>query len=78
MDKRFAIFDMDGTLVDSMMYWRQLAVEYLHGRGVEHIPEDVMERIRPMTMAESSALFIRRFGLSRTVEEIIATALRGM
>ena len=29
MDKAFAIFDMDGTLVDSMDYWRGLAREYL-------------------------------------------------
>ena len=27
MDKRFAIFDMDGTLVDSMGYWQCLERE---------------------------------------------------
>ena len=34
MDKRYAIFDMDGTLADSMGYWDGLAEEYLHSRGV--------------------------------------------
>ena len=29
MDKRYAIFDMDGTLVDSMVFWKNLASEYL-------------------------------------------------
>ncbi len=72
MDKAFAIFDMDGTLVDSMGYWRDLAPEYLGLRGVDSIPEDLLERIRPMTMAESTALFIRELGLSGTAEEMAA------
>ncbi len=29
MDKRFCIFDMDGTLVDSMHYWKGLGRDYL-------------------------------------------------
>ena len=72
MDKSFAIFDMDGTLVDSMTYWGELATEYLRRRGVKHVPVEVIERIRPMTMTESSTLFIQEFGLSGTVEEIVA------
>lgn len=70
MDKRFAIFDMDGTLVDSMGYWRALSTEYLNSRGVAHIPENIIKRIKPMTMTESAALFIESFGLSGTAEEI--------
>lgn len=70
MDKHFAIFDMDGTLVDSMGYWRALSTEYLNSRGVAHIPEDIIKRIKPMTMTESAALFIESFGLSGTAEEI--------
>lgn len=64
MDKHFAIFDMDGTLIDSMGYWKNLASEYLHSKGVETLPPDLMERIKPMTMSESAALFRREFGLS--------------
>ena len=68
MDKQFAIFDMDGTLIDSMVFWRHLASEYLHSRGVTQIPEDLPERIKPMTMSESAALFRREFGLTGDVE----------
>ena len=64
MNKRFAIFDMDGTLIDSMFFWKNLASEYLTGKGVEQIPADILERIKPMTMSESAALFQREFGLS--------------
>ena len=34
MNKPFAIFDMDGTLVDSMVYWQRLGREYLTAQGV--------------------------------------------
>ena len=64
MDKKYAIFDMDGTLIDSMIFWKNLAAEYLSSRGVKQIPEDILERIKPMTMSESAALFQREFGLT--------------
>ena len=64
MDKQFAIFDMDGTLIDSMIFWKNLASEYLSSKGVKSIPTDILERIKPMTMSESAALFQKEFGLS--------------
>ena len=30
-----AIFDMDGTLLDSMSQWRQLNVEFIRQRGIQ-------------------------------------------
>ena len=64
MDKNFAIFDMDGTLIDSMIFWKKLASEYLNSKGVKQIPEEILEQIKPMTMSESAALFQREFGLT--------------
>lgn len=64
MDKHFAIFDMDGTLIDSMGFWGDLASEYLHSKGIRQIPADILERIQPMTMSESAALFRAEFGLT--------------
>lgn len=72
MDKRYAIFDMDGTLVNSMIYWRQLSAEYLQSKGITEIPADILEQIRPMTMTESAALFIREFHLDGTPEHVAA------
>ena len=68
MDKQFAIFDMDGTLIDSMVFWKNLATEYLTCKGVREIPEDILERIKPMTMSESAALFQTAFGLTGDIE----------
>ena len=64
MDKKYAIFDMDGTLIDSMIFWKNLASEYLSSKGVTQVPEDLPERIKPMTMSESAALFQQEFGLT--------------
>ena len=59
MDKKYAIFDMDGTLIDSMVFWKNLATEYLTSKGILQIPADILEQIKPMTMSESAALFHR-------------------
>ena len=72
MDKRFAIFDMDGTLVDSMVYWKRLATEFLESKGVQKISPAILEKIKPMTMTESAALFIQEYGLSGTAESVAA------
>ena len=72
MDKHFAIFDMDGTLVDSMVYWKHLATEFLESKGVQDIAPNILERIKPMTMTESASLFIQEYGLSGTPESVAA------
>lgn len=73
MDKRYVIFDMDGTLVDSMRYWKGLAKEYLEKCGVPDVPADIRERIKPMTMEESAQLFIDTFEqVKGTCEEVVS------
>lgn len=70
MEQQFAIFDMDGTLVDSMGYWQELGREYLRSKGVTEGVEDVLDRMKPMTMTETGALFIETFGLPGTPESV--------
>ncbi|MCI6486451.1 MAG: HAD family phosphatase [Clostridiales bacterium] len=72
MDKRFAIFDMDGTLVDSMGFWQRLSGEYLASRGVTENLEAVQERVRAMTILESAALFAALFHLPDRAEDVAA------
>lgn len=57
MDKRYAIFDMDGTLVDSMAYWQDLEREFLTSKGVTDGLEEILERAKPLTLVEAAALF---------------------
>lgn len=72
MDKKYCIFDMDGTLVDSMGRWRNLGRDYLAGKGFTG-PEvgRVLEQIRPMTMLQSARLFQETFHISGTPQSIV-------
>ena len=77
MDKKFAIFDMDGTLIDSMGFWKNLATEYLTAKGIAEIPGEILERIKPMTMSESAGLFQTVFGLTGDVEAEMNAMMEG-
>lgn len=70
MDIKFAIFDMDGTLVDSMGYWNRLADEYLAKFGLPGLSPALKEESIALTMVESARLFIREFGIPGTPEQI--------
>lgn len=49
MRYQYAIFDMDGTLLDTMKYWRNAAFELAKEKGVENMDEELMEKLRHMT-----------------------------
>ena len=70
MDKRFAIFDMDGTLVDSMGFWNRLADEYLARRGLPPLTPELQEESIALTMDGTARMFIRTYRLSSTPAEI--------
>lgn len=72
MDKAFAIFDMDGTLVDSMGYWKNVGYEFLERRGIQNCPADLWARISKMTLLGSAGEMIRLFDLPDTPQEVIA------
>jgi HAD superfamily hydrolase (TIGR01509 family) len=70
-DYRGAIFDLDGTLIDSMHVWDHLCRNWLLARG--KTPEAGLERdIAPMTLAQSAEYVIRRYGFTSSPGEIIA------
>lgn len=70
MEKKFAIFDMDGTLVDSMGFWNRLADEFLARRGFPPLPPELQEESIALTMEGSANLFIRAYQLPETSEQI--------
>lgn len=65
-----AIFDLDGTLVDSMGVWTNVDIQYLQKRGIE-VPPDLAEQIQALTFEDCARYFKKRFGLSETIEEIM-------
>lgn len=71
MNKPFAIFDMDGTLVDSMGYWRNMEREFLLSRGITDNLDEILEVTKPMTLEESSAYFSQHCGIDCTPERLM-------
>ena len=72
MDKKFAIFDMDGTLVDSMGFWNRLGDEFLARRGFPPLSPELQEESIALTMEGTANLFIRAYHLPETPAEICA------
>ena len=68
-DKKAVIFDMDGSLVDSMWVWKDIDIEYL-GRFGLTIPDDLQKCIEGMSFTETAEYFKKRFSLEHSVEEI--------
>ncbi len=69
--KEAVIFDMDGSLVDSMWVWKDIDIEYLGRFGLD-IPDDLQQEIEGMSFTETARYFRDRFGLDRSVEQIRA------
>lgn len=64
------IFDLDGTLVDSMWMWHDIDVEYLGRFGIE-IPENLHEEIEGISVTQTAQYFKERFQIEDSIEDII-------
>lgn len=64
-----AIFDMDGTLIDSMWVWSKIDEEYLRKRNIE-VPSNLKEEIEYMSFSEVAQYFKNRFNLPDSIDEI--------
>ncbi len=65
------IFDLDGSMVDSMWMWRTIDIDYL-GRFDIELPEDLQSCIEGMSFSETAAYFKKRFQIPDDIEKIKA------
>ncbi len=65
------IFDLDGSLVDSMWIWKSIDIEYLGKFGITP-PENLQACIEGMSFSETAAYFKERFSLPDDLETIKA------
>lgn len=65
-----AIFDLDGTLLDSMWVWHEVDRAFFAARGMQ-MPSDYVQTIHGMTFCETAQYTIARFGLCESPEKIM-------
>ena len=65
-----AIFDLDGTLLDSMFIWDTIGEEYLRSLGKEP-HEDLKETFMTLTLEEAAVYYREHYGVTLSVKEIV-------
>jgi len=65
-----AIFDCDGTLLDSMDSWLEAQDELIHQAGFV-MTEEETRHVGPLSLPETAAFFHDRFGLGASAEDVI-------
>ena len=71
-NKKAVIFDLDGTLVDSMWMWKAIDIEYLGKFGYE-LPPTLQKDIEGMSFSETAVYFKETFQIPDSLEEIKTT-----
>lgn len=69
--KKGAIFDLDGTLLDSMGVWRRIDEDFLGKRGIR-VPDDYLKAITAKNFQDAADYTIERFGLKESADAIMA------
>ena len=66
-----AIFDLDGTILDSTRLWKEIDVRFLAKRGIG-LPEDYADAIGAMAIGQAAEYTVARFSLSDSPADLIA------
>lgn len=70
-NKKAIIFDLDGTLVDSMGVWKEIDIEYLAEYG-QTLPDDLQKCIEGMCFRDTAIYMKNRFSIPDDVDTIMA------
>lgn len=64
------IFDVDGTIADSMWMWKQIDIEYLGRFGID-LPPDLQKNIEGMSFRETAHYFKEHFKIPDSIEKMM-------
>lgn len=68
-DIKAAIFDMDGTLIDSMWVWDKIDEDFLKKRNI-HVPKNLKKELDRLDAGQASKYFKDNFNLKESIDEI--------
>lgn len=63
------IFDLDGSLVDSMWIWKDIDIAYLGRFGIK-LPKELQTEIEGMSFSETAVYFKERFQIPDSLEQM--------
>lgn len=64
-----AIFDLDGTLINSMSLWDQIDIDYLTSKNIP-VPNDLNDEISHLSFNQVAIYFKERFKLEDSLDDI--------
>lgn len=65
-----AVFDLDGTLLDSSWVWEKVDEKFLGDRGFQ-VSDDYVDEISPLGAERAAVYTIERFGLNEDKDDIV-------
>ena len=68
-NKKAVIFDLDGTLTDSMWVWDEIDQEFFRSRNME-FPEHLKKDLEGMSFTETAVYFVQTYSLDCTADEL--------
>lgn len=71
-----ALFDLDGTLLDSSRVWRDVDARFFGERGIAHDAEGYARAVQGLSFREAAVYTVRRYGLSESVEAVMDEWMR--
>ena len=69
------IFDLDGTLVDSMWMWKDIDIEYLGRFGIA-MPDDLQDAIAGISVTQTARYLKRGLALKTASDRSLTTGIR--
>ena len=70
-NKKAVIFDLDGSLVDSMWIWPEVDVQYMDKYNLT-VPANFQKAIEGMSYTETAQYFLDHFpGLTCTLDDVL-------
>ncbi len=69
------IFDLDGTLLDSLTAWENSGSNFLRSQGIEP-PEGLDEQLAKMSLLDGARLVKKMYGLPQPPEELLRLTLQ--
>ena len=75
MESKGAIFDVDGTLLDSMPVWHNIGELYLESLGIT-CEKDLGDKIYAMSLEQGASYLRKEYHLEKSESEIIHEVLK--